>query len=87
MVTLPASPPTEHLRTYDRQPDDLVFTPPEGGAVQLNVWRQRLWGPGVRDAGVAHLNSAAIYGTPRWRCGWPPAPSPRRSRHGPDTRR
>ena len=23
--------------------------------MQLNVWRQRLWGPGVHDAGVAHL--------------------------------
>ena len=23
--------------------------------MQLNVWRQRFWGPAVRDAGVAHL--------------------------------
>ena len=45
----------EHLRTYGRQPDDLVFTAPEGGPVQLNVWRQRFWAPAVRDAGLAHL--------------------------------
>ena len=50
-----ADPLAEHLRTYDRQHDDLVFTAPEGGPVQLNVWRQRFWAPAVRDAGVAHL--------------------------------
>jgi integrase len=50
-----ADPLAEHLRTYDRQPDDLVFTAPEGGPVQLNVWRQRFWAPAVRDAGLAHL--------------------------------
>ena len=44
-----ADPLAEHLRTYDRQPDDLVFTAPEGGPVQLNVWRQRFWAPAVRD--------------------------------------
>ena len=41
-----ADPLDEHLRTYDRQPDDLVFTAPEGGPVQLNVWRQPLLGAG-----------------------------------------
>ena len=50
-----ADPLAEHLRTYDRRPDDLVFTAPEGGPVQLNVWRQRFWAPAVRDAGLAHL--------------------------------
>ncbi len=50
-----ADPLAEHLRTYDRQPDDLVFTAPGGGPVQLNVWRQRFWAPAVRDAGLAHL--------------------------------
>ena len=50
-----ADPLAEHLRTYDRRPDDLVFTAPEGGPVQLNVWRQRFWAPAVRDAGLVHL--------------------------------
>ena len=50
-----ADPLAEHLRAYDRQPDDLVFTAPEGGPVQLNVWRQRFWAPAVRNAGLAHL--------------------------------
>ena len=50
-----ADPLAEHLRTYDRQPDDLVFTAPGGGPGQLNVWRQRFWAPAVRDAGLAHL--------------------------------
>ncbi len=50
-----ADPLAEHLRTYDRRPDDLVFTAPEGGPVQLNVWRQRFWAPAVRKAGLVHL--------------------------------
>jgi len=50
-----AEPLAEHLVTYGRKPDDLVFTAPEGGPVQLNVWRRRFWAPAVRAAGLAHL--------------------------------
>ena len=50
-----AEPLAEHLVTYGRKPDDLVFTAPEGGPVQLNVWRRRFWAPAVRGAGLAHL--------------------------------
>ena len=38
-------------RTYDRRPDDLVFTAPEGGPVQLNVWRRRFWAPACDTPG------------------------------------
>jgi site-specific recombinase XerC len=50
-----AEPLAQHLTTYGRQPDDLVFTASEGGPVQLNLWRQRFWAPAVRGAGLAHL--------------------------------
>jgi integrase len=50
-----AGPLAEHLAAYGRKPDDLVFTAPEGGPVQLNVWRRRFWAPAVRGAGLAHL--------------------------------
>jgi integrase len=50
-----ADPLAKHLRTDDRQPDNLAFTAPGGGPAQLNVWRQRFWAPAVRDAGQAHL--------------------------------
>jgi integrase len=50
-----AEPLAEHLVTYGRKPDHLVFTAPEGGPVQLNVWRRRFWAPAVRAAGLAHL--------------------------------
>jgi len=50
-----AGPLAEHLATYGRKPDDLVFTAPEGGPVQLNVWRRRFWAPAVLAAGLAHL--------------------------------
>ena len=50
-----ADPLAEHPRRYDRRPDDLVFTAPGGGPVQLNVWRQRFWAPAVRNAGLEHL--------------------------------
>ena len=50
-----AEPLAKHLVTYGRKPDDLVFTAPEGGPVQLNVWRRRFWAPAVRGAGLAHL--------------------------------
>jgi integrase len=38
-----------------RTPEDLVFTAPDGGPVQLNLWRQRFWVPAVREAGLFHL--------------------------------
>jgi len=50
-----ADPLAAHLAAYGRKPDDLVFTAPEGGPVQLNVWRRRFWAPAVRAAGLAHL--------------------------------
>jgi integrase len=50
-----ADPLAEHLAAYGRKPDDLVFTAPEGGPVQLNVWRRRFWAPAVRGAGLDHL--------------------------------
>ncbi len=50
-----AGPLGEHLTTFARGPEDLVFTAPEGGPVQLNVWRRRFWAPAVRDAGLGHL--------------------------------
>jgi integrase len=50
-----ADPLAEHLAAYGRKPDDLVFTAPEGGPVQLNVWRRRFWAPAVRAAGLSHL--------------------------------
>jgi integrase len=50
-----AEPLVAHLATYGRKPEDLVFTAPKGGPVQLNLWRQRFWLPAVRSAGLAHL--------------------------------
>ena len=38
-----------------RKPDGLVFTAPEGGPVQLNVWRRRFWIPALHKAGLEHL--------------------------------
>jgi integrase len=58
IVPLPrvaAEPLTAHLQTYARKPEDLVFAAPDGGPVQLNVWRQRFWVPAVRSAGLVHL--------------------------------
>jgi integrase len=48
-------PLADHLRTYGRRPDDLVFTAPEGGPVALNVWRRRFRTPAVTAAGLGHL--------------------------------
>lgn len=48
-------PLAHHLTTYARTPEDLVFTAPDGGPVQLNLWRQRFWVPAVREAGLVHL--------------------------------
>lgn len=50
-----AEPLADHLITYARAPDDLVFTAPAGGPVQLNLWRQRFWVPAVKRAGLVHL--------------------------------
>ena len=58
IVPLPrvaAEPLADHLTTYARKPEDLVFTAPDGGPVQLNLWRQRFWAPAVRKAGLVHL--------------------------------
>jgi integrase len=58
IVPLPrvaADPLAEHLTTYGRSPDDLVFHAPGGGPVQLNLWRQRFWAPAVTKAGLVHL--------------------------------
>ena len=58
MVPLPrvaAEPLGEHLATFARQPEDLVFSAPEGGPVQLNVWRRRFWVPALKSAGLGHL--------------------------------
>jgi hypothetical protein len=56
-LPLPESPPNlgRAPKENRRKPDDLVFTAPEGGPVQLNVWRLRFWAPAVRNAGLAHL--------------------------------
>ena len=48
-------PLSEQLADYGRKPDDLVFTAPEGGPMQLNVWRRRFWASAVRGAGLDHL--------------------------------
>jgi integrase len=50
-----AEPLGEHLATYGRRPEDLVFTAPEGGPVSLNVWRRRFWAPALKAAGLGHL--------------------------------
>jgi integrase len=58
IVPLPrvaAEPLAEHLTTYGRSPDDLVFNAPDGGPVHLNLWRQRFWAPAVKKAGLVHL--------------------------------
>jgi integrase len=58
IVPLPrvaTDPLAEHLTTYARTPEDLVFTAPDGGPVQLNLWRQRFWVPAVKKAGLVHL--------------------------------
>ena len=89
IVPLPrvaAEPLTAHLETYARKPDDLVFAAPDGGPVQLNVWRQRFWVPAVRAAGLVHLRPHDLP-TLQWRCGSPPGRTPRRSPLVPVTRR
>jgi integrase len=50
-----AEPLADHLIAYTRTPADLVFTAPEGGPVQLSVWRPRFWAPAVEKAGLVHL--------------------------------
>jgi integrase len=58
MVPLPraaADPLADHVAAFARKPDDLVFTAPEGGPVQLNVWRRRFWVPALGAAGLGHL--------------------------------
>ena len=50
-----AEPLGEHLATYARGPEDLVFTAPEGGPVSLNVWRRRFWAPATKASGIGHL--------------------------------
>jgi len=58
IVPLPrvaAEPLGEHLATFARKPEDLVFTAPEGGPVALNVWRRRFWVPALEAAGLGHL--------------------------------
>lgn len=58
IVPLPrvaSEPLGEHLATFARTPEDLVFTAPEGGPVSLNVWRRRFWLPATQAAGLVHL--------------------------------
>ncbi len=58
MVPLPraaSDPLAEHLTTYVRGPEGLVFTAPEGGPVSLNVWRRRFWLPALKAAGLGHV--------------------------------
>ncbi|GIU92353.1 MAG: site-specific integrase [Acidimicrobiia bacterium] len=43
-----------HLATYP-DPDGWVFPAPEGGPVDLNNWRRRVWNPAVREAGLDGL--------------------------------
>ena len=50
-----SEPLGEHLATFARTPEDLVFTAPEGGPVSLNVWRRRFWVPATKAAGLGHL--------------------------------
>ena len=40
-----AEPLAEHLTTFGRRPENLVFRSPEGGPVQLSVWRRRFCVP------------------------------------------
>ncbi len=50
-----SEPLGQHLTTFARTPEDLVFTAPEGGPVSLNVWRRRFWVPATKAAGLGHL--------------------------------
>ncbi len=50
-----AEPLSKHLAELARGPEDLVFTSPEGGPVQLNVWRRRFWVPALKAAGLGHV--------------------------------
>lgn len=38
-----------------REPDDLVFTAPEGGPLRISNVRHRMWDPAVRDTGLTGL--------------------------------
>lgn len=44
-----------HLRAYNRQPDEFVFTAPEGGPVRLAAFRSRQWLPAIKRGGLEHL--------------------------------
>ena len=50
-----SEPLGEHLATFARTLEDLVFQAPEGGPVSLNVWRRRFWVPATKAAGLGHL--------------------------------
>jgi integrase len=46
---------SEQLRSYPAGPDDFVFRSPEGAATRLSNWRNRVWEPAVKAAGLGHL--------------------------------
>jgi len=47
---------SEHLaRTGRRDPDDLVFTAPDGGPLRATNWRRRVWAPAIASAGLPGL--------------------------------
>jgi integrase len=58
VVTLPRSvieAVAAHLSTFPPGPDALVFTDPDGGPVRRSNFRQRVFLPTVRDAGLRPL--------------------------------
>lgn len=48
---------SEELETHlgDRQPSEFVFTAPQGGPVRASLFRERVWVPAVRAAGLEPL--------------------------------
>jgi integrase len=38
-----------------KQPDDLIFTSPEGGTLRLSNWRKNVFNPAVAAAGLTGL--------------------------------
>src|SRR4029453_16455179 len=63
-------------------PEDLVFTAPQGGPLRLPAFRARVWRPAVRAAGLDGLRIHDLRQPPS-PCGSRLGPIPRRSRFGP----